>query len=459
MSDDAHKALDNLSQTVEYQARFRYRDAPRPSESLDDISIGQLGHMLDTLKDGVLFMRHIAIEPKLDVTSDHVYKYLDQSDLPPFLERFASNPLVAPTFMRTDTGRIQQSKIHPDLSAFMNSLHGLMRKQSLEIGKTFIIPDEAKDIAEQYDALIERYVGFLDKYKNPTNGKRDYTQIPPAEMKAFAAEFEPLADKLGATLKAQPEIEVEIAGRRYRLPNKGPMNDRLPDTYPASVLFSFRTLGKGAADHNKRPATLEYEKRQRKLIGAQSMITDTTQALIDLANAQGFTFEGSDIDRSKLKEFVKDYTRSFQLALAFCRAADCGYEMMYQDMERFIRMGDGETSLRTLEIPQEMALMLYAVERRFAREEKDPALQQKLHSYTDKIANCADMQTIVATLGQDIEFQRTLMRSHQIIEDNKMGIDVSDALDKIQAVTRHAQGTAPQIAARRASSEMPATGL
>ena len=213
-------------------------------------------------------------------------------------------------------------------------------------------------------------------------------------------------------------VDVKVDGKTYSLPNHTPVNARLKDTAPALVLFAFRTLGHGAADKNKRPAMLEYDKRQRELIGAQSMITDTTQGLFDLAQKQGFSFKGCDLDRKKLQHLVSEYTRSFQLAAAFCRTADCGYDMMYEDLSRFIRMGGGEPELRTLDDPKEAALMLYAISCGFARDGKEDALAKKLRDYADKAGACEDIGALQKEFGRDMAFQRDLGRRRQLAADN-----------------------------------------
>lgn len=425
MSNAAHDHLNALAQQAAYQARFRYKDEPRTSQSVDDISLSQLGHMIDTLKDATLLIRHIDAEPKLDATKDRVYEQFDQQGLPAYVTRIASDFRLAHTYNRADTGRLPEVKRHPDLSAFLNLVHAMMRQGSLNIGRTFCVPESCREDVEAYDALVKRYETMLKEHATPESGKPDYKRIPEDRMKAFAADFEPLADRLYANLMRLPSVEVLIEGKRHSLPNTQPLNDRLRHTYPALVLFAFRTLGRGAADKNKRPAALEYDARQRELIGAQSMITDTTQALFAHAKAHGVTFPESDIDREKLREWVTSYARSFQLMLAACETADCSYPMMMDDLRRFIRMGAGDTQLHTLQAPEEAALMLYAVERRFAREGEEGGLSKSLRAYADKLGSEPDMATAQNKYGDDIAFQRELQRATEMAQKKNWGTAVT----------------------------------
>lgn len=377
MSGAQHESLNQLSQTAAYQRKFRYKETLRTATSADTLTIAELGHMLDTLKDAALLIRHIDVEPWLDVQEDPAYKYIGQKNVPDYVNRIASDFRTGSTFNRTDTGRIQQAKMAPDIAGFMNQLHGLMRQQGLIIGKSWVIPESIRMDVERYDAFIKRYENLLDAYKDPTTGQRNYKLIPAAEIAAFAADFEPLADRLYSSLQSLPEVLVNAGGTIQSLPNAAPLNDRLERTYPALVLFAFRTLGKGAADNNKRPAVYEYETRQREIIGAQSMITDTTHALFILARKHGFDMPGSDLLKSKLVALFKEYTRSFALLLTACRAARCGYQVMYDDLRNFIHMGEGQ-ELSSLENDGEASLLLYALERRLVREARAPQLAESL---------------------------------------------------------------------------------
>ena len=428
MSHHSHQYLDENSQTKEYQDRFRYKDALRPSDSSQDVTVAQLGHMLDTLKDAALCMRHLAVDPHLDPQYDRVYLHTDQKDLPPYVEALASNFMRGSSFNRNDL-RDMEKKHYPDISAFMNIVHGMMRQQSLKIAEAFVMPQEVAETGQEYDALIKEYKTLVEKYSKPDE-KPDYRNIPADEMQHYAERFEPVADKLAAQLKALPSIDVEIGGKRHTIPNDTLVNGRLTDTYPAAVWFAYRTLGSGAADKNKRPADLEYEARQRKLIGAQSMITDTVQGLLDIGDAQGFEWPGA-LDRTKLQKAMEDYTHSFNLLLHFCRTADCIYPLVGEDLERFIHMGGGSPELGDLQNPYETALMLYAVERRIAREDKDPALGRKMKAYADAIAQCSDNAAMQEKFGKDVEFQRTLMRVRKIV-----GEEMQTALPGLEAVMK-----------------------
>jgi hypothetical protein len=390
-----HDHLRALSATAAYQARFRYRDAPRSGASAADIGVGELGHLLDTLKDAVLFTRNLAFDPSLDPLSDQVYEYVDRTGVPVYVERYASHFLRGSSFHRTDTGGRSEGKTFPDASAFMNLLHGEMRKLSLDIGGLFRMPPEAQAIADQYDAAIGRYKALLVRYPHPVTGEPDFSQIPPGEMHAFAEQFHPVADALEAVLKSLPEAVLRIDGQDYPIPNREPLNDRLPMTYPAAVLFTYRSLGRGAADNNKRPARLEYEVRQRELVGAQSMITDTLQRLYEHCAGHGCPLRSAcDLDRAALRERIARYRRTFQLLRTFCRTADCGYDAMYRDLEQWVRMGGGAPPLQRLETPDEVALMLYAVERRLARRRAEPELRPNLRRYADAIHFCKDVQEV-----------------------------------------------------------------
>ncbi|WZO95761.1 hypothetical protein EP7_002730 [Isosphaeraceae bacterium EP7] len=440
MPDDAHRHLDALTQTDAYQARLIYRDAPRPHHAgaTDSPTFAQLGHMLDTLKDAVLFMRHIGDEPALDVSEDHAYRHLNISSVPPYLERIASDPRRGSSFHRTDTGRSPQPKSGPDLAAFMNRLHALMRKSSLGIGRAFVIPPHLEADVRQYDAFIDIYLALLDRHRDPAANARDHRRLPPEVLDAFAAEFEPLADRLYAALAALPAVPLLVDGRQHSLPNGRPLNDRLKDTAPALVLFAFRTLGLGAADKNKRPATLEYDKRQRELIGAQSMITDTTQALLDLAAAQSVTFAGCPPDPLPI---AAPYARSFQLALTFVRTAGCTYPAMETDLAHLIHLSGAPPGPITPETPQEAALLLYALDRRLARHDQAPSLRVTLRAQADAINTHPDLPAAQSTLRQDPAF-------HQDLDQIRIHLDpnfchASASIDQLQALFPGPSKTAP----------------
>lgn len=402
--------------SIAYQARLTYRTAQRSEAPLSQIGVGEIGHMLDTLKDAALNMRQVMVRPHLDPSEEKQHKIPNPAGLPDYISRYASNFLAASTFNRKDTpARVTQPKKHPDVVAFMNLIHGVMRRQTLDIGNAFVVPDSIAEMVKAYDEVIEEYRGLLKQYANP-DASLNYKNIPRKVMQAYAEKFTPIADRLEEALRSLPSVELEIDGHRYSLPNDRLLNDRLEKTYPAAMLWVYRSLGHGAADHHKRPASLEYELRQRTLIGAQSMLTDTLQGLFDLAGQHNVPFQKFEMDRGRLQTGVMEYARTFQLMLNFCSAADCGYPAMFQDLERLTRMGGAGPELQHFNEPQEVALMLAAVERRFAREDKNPPLRTLLRNFADEISKCADMDEVKTRFGEDAKLQNVLTRSLRTVE-------------------------------------------
>lgn len=384
--------------TDRQEHRWRYLEDPRPAATLDAVSLGQLGQMMDTLKDAVLIMRHIARDPKLEPEQDdHVNRFFSQTHVPAAAQRLASDVRESPTFTRPDLGRPNIAPEHPDLSAFLNHLHGLMRASSLTIGKSFVIPDSITAEVSAYDQAIEAYGVLLDAHRNPHTGQRDFSQVPESEMHAFGEQFEPLAERLCNALEALDSIEVEHEGIRHRIANHPSLNPQLPDCCAARMLFALRTLGRGAADTNKRPAQWEYHGRMGTVIGKQSMITDSTGALLERMQQAGFPAHTTDINRDKLSALLRRYTHSFQLAQAFLRTADCGYDMLHHDLELWTQFSGGTPGELAIASPADAALLLYAIERRIARDlpaDQATDLRRTLRRQADKLMDTPSLEAL-----------------------------------------------------------------
>jgi len=441
----------------EYSGAFRYRESDRPSHSVSTVTAGQLGHMLDTLNDALIFMRRLEDNPRIDVAKDPAYEPTESTKpIPAYLTRIASEPRLAATYHRTDINRYQQTVLVPDLAAFSNRVHGRLRQWGGKIGETFVLPESIKPLADSYESVIKRYTDLLEKYKDPASSKRDYERIPAAEMEAYAKDYEPVADALFAALKALPTVQVRIGGKDgevYTLPNTKPANDRLKDSYPTSALFAASIFSQGVADRNKRPGELEYEGRFRTVLGAESLIVDTLQFITDIAKtdaAKPKPFAFPDFDRNAVQNALPHYTRSLQLALAFCRTADCGYDKMYEDMERFIKMADAKPELGKLENTQEAALLLYAVDRGFARAgEEDADLNGKLRKYADQMSTYPNIERMKAALAQDPDFVPTMKKAKErAANPDKKLPGIEKTLDWLQPLVT----PAPSAEARREAS-------
>jgi len=410
---------------------WHYFKAQRPSQSPADVSLAQLGHMMDTLKDAILIMRHIGKNPHLEPQQDdHMRRYEDQRGVRPYVSRIASDLREAPTFTRPDLGRPSIAPEHPDLSSFMNHLHGLMRASSLIIGRSLVLPDSIAADAAAYDAAVQDYLALLDQHRNPANGQRDIRRVPREALDAFGQRFIPLADALCDKLEALDTIEVEQGGQRYRLPNHPTLNDQLPDCCAARMLFVLRTLGRGAADGNKRPAEWEYQGRVGRVIGQQSMITDSTQVLIDRMTQAGFPSEPLHIDRAKLTSLIDRYGHSFQLALAFMRTADCGYEALNADLALWATMAGAAPDAPTIESTADASLLLYAIERRIARDlPSDQA--QDLRRDLRRCADRLNHDTAPHTLAAEDKLPLLLQRAEALAQQHQWQ-SVSDTIDIIR---------------------------
>lgn len=62
-----YKQLEEHLASPQFRQRLTYRTAERTSVSADDVDSRQLGHMLETLTDAMIFMNRIGDDPHIDV--------------------------------------------------------------------------------------------------------------------------------------------------------------------------------------------------------------------------------------------------------------------------------------------------------------------------------------------------------------------------------------------------------
>jgi hypothetical protein len=422
----------------QFRRRLTYRTAERPSVSVDDVESKQLGHMLETLTDAMIFMNRIGGDPHIDVAvNPTTHTHIPSG--PAFMQEIINDPRGASSYRRSDMPIPRLDKRAP-VTVLSDDLHVMLRRQGNMMGNMFVVPDGMELLFEEYADMIRRYKELVKSYG-------DHSQVPESAKQEYTRAYQEVADRLFSALKALPSVSIIVDSTQYTLPNDKPVNPMQPDSYPAFVLFALRSIGKEGIDRNRRPPA-EF-RRISDIVGVESVISDTMQGLLDCGKAAcGAQFAGCGLNRGQLSGMLKKHVRAVQQVLEFCRIADCGYKTLYDDLALFARMAGEEPVMGAPQDAMEVALLLYAIDRRFAREDTGDTLGRKLQEYAQKAAQYTQLQQLVADMSQDVELQRTFMNSRQLAAEKGFGSVVA-AIDQLQSVLRPEQSVAQRLDAQR----------
>jgi hypothetical protein len=433
-----YKQLEEHLASPQFRRRLTYRTAERTSVSVDDVDSRQLGHMLETLTDAMIFMNRIGDDPHIDVTlNPTTHTHIPSG--PAFMQEIVNDPRGASSYRRTDMPIPRLDKRAP-LTVLSDDLHVMLRRQGNMMGNMFVVPDGMESLFEEYSDMIRSYKDMVKSYG-------DHSQVPESAKQEYTLAYQQVADRLFGALKALPSVSVIVDSAQYTIPNDKPVNPMQPDSYPAFVLFALRSIGKEGIDRNRRPPA-EF-RRIADIVGVESVISDTMQGLLDhIRKTAGAQCASCDIPRQQLSGILKKYVRPVQQALEFCRIADCGYKTLYDDLALFARMAGEEPVMGPPQDAMEVALLLYAVDRRFAREDTGDAQARILNEYAQKASQYAQLDQLVADMSQDMELQRALMASRQIAAEKGFGSVVA-AIDQLQSVLRIEQSAAQRLDAQR----------
>jgi hypothetical protein len=443
-----YRELEAHLASPQFRRRLTYRTAERTSVSVDDVDSHQLGHMLETLTDAMIFMNRIGDDPHIDVTVNPT-TYTHMPSGPAFMQEIVNDPRGASSYRRSDMPIPRLDKRAP-ITVLSDDLHVMLRRQGNMMGNIFVIPDGMEPLFDEYSDMIRRYKEMVKSYG-------DHSQVPVAAKQEYTQAYQEVAERLFSALKALPSVSVIVDSTQYTIPNDKPVNPMQPDYYPAFVLFALRSIGKEGIDRNRRPPA-EF-RRISDIVGVESVISDTMQGLLDhIKQSAGAKCTGCDLNRAQLSGLLKKHVRSVQQALEFCRIADCGYKTLYDDLALFARMAGEEPVMGPPRDAMEVALLLYAVDRRFAREDTGDAQGRKLNEYAQKAAQNAQLEQFVADMSQDLEFQRTLMSSRQLAAERGFGSAVA-AIDQLQSVLRPEQSAAQRLDAQRQRASGQGNGI
>lgn len=432
----------DYTNAADHQRKFTYRTAKRAEkQALDQIGVGQWGHMVETLADAAMIIQQLAKNPTIDVMKNPSAERYDTGS-PSYVNDFARDIRLAPTFFHTDQPlpRLKaEEKTH--LTLLLDKLHGQLRQLGKTMGEAVVMPEELASLKEAYDVSIQNYADLVARYREAPPADTSFKatneyfrKIPARELASCVEAYQGAATALFSAMRALPDVKWGA----HALDNKAILNPALPDSYPALAFFAMKAFSRMGADFNQKPAA-EYP-YFLNMIGTESLITDTMQIVIDKTGDKTLCA----VDYPKMEKILKEHGRDLQLTQAFCRTAGCGYAKMYEDMELFSRMAGVKAKLSKLETPQEAALMFYAVDRRFAREGQEPALQKQLRAYADRIAGYADKDALAEDFGQNSEFRWMLEKCIKAAERHGLN-HVRDAVKLVQDFVPYAYSAVDRV--------------
>ena len=353
----------------------------------------------------------------------------------------------------------QRSQLHTP-AKFAQEVHRKARQIAFHFGNKYNVSyfpakgqdhrlegDDDREVRQNKPANAEKkfkrklsdYKKVFDEYcEDPKNLTAEEAQLDDAqkkillfrkfqesdELKAYDDALFPVIEKTKTALSA-PALKncfVNVAGKQVRLDNTQRMDENFVASHPALVLLALNSVGVHMVD-------FMYVPRQSfdfltDVVGVESQITENTQALnrhiTDALKQQHGITPDDDLlydhdDRNYFVSEVSKNQRSIQLLYTFHKTA--GHleriyppdkqNIAYQDMESMLKLAGVESPwLEEIKTPQEIATMLYAIERRLSLETDLPKqlkiLQGPLREQTNNLRHYKNIEDITPTLRDKI---------------------------------------------------------
>ncbi len=417
----------------DFYRRYQHMRAPRNARSVGEISFSEFGYLIDTQID--LLQAGLLAETvdKIPTTDDPTI--IKPRPLPPdYVYNYFGDYRVATSFFRPDKHDADSSEpakpsqnLH-GLAKFMQAVHAESRKFPIAILKNKVTwPDAVLTVEKQIDEAIHEYRELVR-----THGG-NYTQIPPNTVAPINERVIALIGKLNQALEEIQPITINLPSGPIQIPNKKQIHPELPGSSTASVLYGLQNAAKGVA--NLRMLPPDYVKYSMNVIGAESLLTDTVQYIMDEISPDGAVFQSAMKEfRSKLETQVKSNTRELQMLGLFHRILDSAYPVAYDDVDHLLRLcGEKDyTAINQLQEPKEVAVILYAAAKRIA---KEPSLDKTLSPQLLALAESVSTLRSPNTLRQALTGADATLTAFQSLADQSGIEPLQRAADLVRSAT------------------------
>lgn len=368
--------------------RYLYLDGKRPV-ALGELRFDTYGWLVETLYDLGAAARLAETLDKLPDRSDPVAIPVRRLP-PPYVLGAIGDFLAGKSGFRTDRAAYEEHYpkrvMDPPYgaAAFADATHLLSRMLPRYLFEEFVLPQGVHDALAEVNEQIAAYHGLLR-----THGA--YFQVPREERARIDAALDRVFVRLDEDLSAIEALEIRFGPAQQKLlgldprcetlflPNRGVrLHPTCAESNPAQVALQLKIPARASVNQMKLP--LRAVVHSLDIIGAESMISDTMQAFMDLvdeaARAQwgtSGTIYGrlyTDL-RAGLRTNIELYAHELRFLLQFSLTTDAAYPLAYSDLRLLLSFARQPSVLLALRGPSEAASLLYAVGKRFLRSEMD----------------------------------------------------------------------------------------
>lgn len=376
-----------------FYQRYRHHGAPRTAKNVSELSVTEYGNVFDTIMDLIHGTLICGSCSQLPTQSDPISITPSPENFPPaYVYNFFDDYRYGGSFFRGDRHAANPDepsapKVLHGVAKFADKTHLDSRKLPTQLIKNVEWPPDVLAAKQEFQQTRTYYEGLVKEYQGHNN-------IPASLLTDIDGRIDSFLTNLRAALDPSnlKIITVELSdGSKVHLNNEPSFLTDRSEANTALVLFQFSDPRMIITDLEKVPE--RYAEFSIEAIGAESLLTDLLQQLLDQSSPDGAAFQGSlGKFRENLKTHVRDHARDLQMLGAFHRTLDIGYERAYDDIDHLLRICELPTQINAIESPKEAAVLTYAAARFIQNHSPKPlAVTPTLLSIADQLSHAESM--------------------------------------------------------------------